>query len=127
MLLTTLRYDRTVRKPDTVFDDIEAEKADPKMVKLARDVIEKKMKKFDPSTFVDPYQEALHEFVEKKKAGRKPAKKKAAAAERPSNVVNLFDALKRSLGTGKAVPGGRAAGARPKAARKKPARKQRSA
>jgi DNA end-binding protein Ku len=129
MLLTTLRYDRTVRKPETVLGDIDAAKADPKMVKLARDVVERKMKTFDPSTFVDHYQEALHHFVEAKKAGRTPARKKAAPEERPSNVVNLFDALKKSLGSAKAEAGrgGRSAKSSPKAARKKPARKRKSA
>jgi len=131
MLLTVLRYDRTVRRPETVLGDIDAAKPEPKMVKLACDVVEKKMKPFDPSGFVDHYQEALHDFVESNKAGRKPARKKAAAKERPSNVVNLFDALKKSLGSAKEEAGGKArgrpAGARTKAARKKPARKKRSA
>lgn len=131
MLLTTLRYDRTVRKPETVLGEIDMQKPDPKMVELARDVVERKMKKFDPSAFVDHYQEALHDFVKAKKAGRKPAGKKAAAQEeRPSNVVNLFDALKKSLGSTKAEAGGRPkrrAAAAGRKSRGKPARKRKSA
>ena len=35
MLLTTLRYDNTVRQPDTVFDDIKTVKIDDEMIDLA--------------------------------------------------------------------------------------------
>ena len=132
MLLTTLRYDRTVRKPQSVFEDIEDGKVDRKMVELASDVIQKKMEKFDPSSFEDHYQEALHKFVKAKKAGRTPSKRSSAPETKPSNVVNLFDALKKSLGSGKADAGSKPkhAAARPKASatRKKPsARKRKSA
>lgn len=131
MLLTTLRYDRTVRKPETVFEDIGGQKVDKKMVELASDVIARKKEKFDPSDFEDHYQEALHEFVKARKAGRKPARQKAAPESRPSNVVNLFDALKKSLGSEKAGDGRKrerpASKSRP-ATRKKPAaRKRKSA
>jgi DNA end-binding protein Ku len=51
--------------------------------------------KFDPSKFEDKYEDALIDLIEAKKKGRRPPKAKPAA--RPSNVVNLFDALKKSL------------------------------
>jgi DNA end-binding protein Ku len=95
MVLTTLRYDSTVRQPDTVFDEIKAVKIDKEMIELAQHIIDKKATKFDPSEFDDKYEEALIELIRAKKAGRKAPKAKAAA--RPSNVVNLFDALKKSL------------------------------
>jgi DNA end-binding protein Ku len=95
MLLTTLRYDSTVRQPDAVFDDIKSVKVQKEMVELARDIIKKKAGKFDPSEFDDQYEEALIELIRAKKAGRKVPK--AKPAEKPSNVVNLFDALKKSL------------------------------
>lgn len=95
MLLTTLRYDSTVRQPDAVFDDIKSVKVQKEMVELARDIIKKKAGKFDPSEFDDQYEEALIELIRAKKAGCKVPK--AKPAEKPSNVVNLFDALKKSL------------------------------
>jgi DNA end-binding protein Ku len=95
MVLTTLRYDSTVRQPDTVFDEIKAVKLDKEMIELAQHIIDKKAAKFDPSKFDDTYEEALIELIRAKKAGRKAPKAKAAA--KPSNVVNLFDALKKSL------------------------------
>ena len=95
MVLTTLRYDNTVRQPDTVFDEIKAVKTDKEMIELAQHIIDKKEAKFDPSKFDDKYEDALLELIRAKKAGKKAPKAKAAAT--PSNVVNLFDALKKSL------------------------------
>ncbi|MET2829692.1 Ku protein [Mesorhizobium shangrilense] len=95
MVLTTLRYDNTVRQPDTVFGDIKAVKTDQEMTDLAELIIDKKKATFDPSKFDDKYEDALLELIRAKKAGRKAPK--AKAAPKPSNVVNLFDALKKSL------------------------------
>ena len=95
MVLTTLRYDSTVRQPDTVFDEIKTVKLDKEMVELAQHIIDKKATRFDPSKFDDKYEDALIELIRAKKAGRKAPKAKAPS--KPSNVVNLFDALKKSL------------------------------
>lgn len=95
MVLTTLRYDNTVRQPDTVFDEVKKMKTDSDMTDLAAHIIDKKAAKFDPSEFDDKYEQALLELIRAKKAGKRAPKAKAAA--KPSNVVNLFDALKKSL------------------------------
>ncbi|TIO74211.1 MAG: Ku protein [Mesorhizobium sp.] len=103
MVLTTLRYDDTVRQPGTVFDDIETTRTDDEMIDLAEHIINQKRTKFDPSKFDDRYEDALLELIRAKKAGKKAPK--AKAPPKPSNVVNLFDALKKSLnaeGGGKA-------------------------
>ncbi|MBX3597580.1 MAG: Ku protein [Rhizobiaceae bacterium] len=95
MLLTTLRYESIVRRPDTVFDEIRKVKIDKEMLELAEHIIEKKKGKFDPTQFEDTYENALLEVIKAKKAGKKVAAPKKSA--KPSNVVNLFDALKKSL------------------------------
>ncbi|RVD54782.1 Ku protein [Mesorhizobium sp. M2D.F.Ca.ET.185.01.1.1] len=95
MVLTTLRYDDTVRRPATVFEDITAAKTDKEMIDLAQHIIDGKKTKFDPSKFEDRYEDALLELIRAKKAGKKAPK--AKAPPKPSNVVNLFDALKKSL------------------------------
>lgn len=95
LLLTTLRYDKTVRKPDEIFDDLHKIKLDPELVDLATHIIDKKQATFDPSGFEDRYEDALLEVIAAKKKGKKPPV--VQAVERPANVVNLFDALKRSL------------------------------
>ncbi|MCU4178191.1 Ku protein [Bosea sp. BH3] len=95
LLLTTLRYDKTVRKPEEVFDGLGKRKSDPELIELATHIIEKKQAAFDPSNFDDRYEDALLELIQAKRKGRKPPV--VQAAERPANVVNLFDALKKSL------------------------------
>ncbi|MDP3255120.1 MAG: Ku protein [Bosea sp. (in: a-proteobacteria)] len=95
LLLTTLRYDKTVRKPDEVFGDLGKPKIDSELIDLATHIIDKKQAAFDPSGFEDRYESALLELIRAKQKGKKPPV--VQAAERPANVVNLFDALKKSL------------------------------
>jgi DNA end-binding protein Ku len=95
MLLTTLRYGSTVREADGVFDDIGKVKIDHEMMDLATRIIDRKKGSFDPSEFEDSYENALLDLVKAKKGGKKRAI--AKPEPKPSNVVNLFDALKKSL------------------------------
>ena len=95
MLLTTLRYGDTVRDASQIFADIQTAKLDGEMVGLAENIIDKKKAKFDPAKFRDRYEESLLELVRARKAGRRAPS--AKASPKPSNVVNLFDALKKSL------------------------------
>ncbi|MCA0029187.1 Ku protein [Mesorhizobium sp. B263B2A] len=118
MVLTTLRYDNTVRQPDTVFGEIEAVKTDQEMTDLAELIIDKKKTKFDPSKFDDKYEDALLELIRAKKAGHKAPK--AKAAPKPSNVINLFDALKKSLSDSGSSKASSSAKPRPAAKRAKP-------
>jgi DNA end-binding protein Ku len=103
MLLTTLRFDKLVRKPETIFGHIDKIKTDSEMIELASHIIDRKRAKFDPSEFDDKYEDALLDLIKAKKAGKKVPI--SAPTPKPSNVVNLFDALKKSLnsdGGGKA-------------------------
>lgn len=119
LLLTTLRYQSTVRKPDAVFDGIPKVKLDNGMVELAGDIIDRKKGRFDPSKFDDEYENALLALIKAKQAGKKAPV--VQTAPRPSNVVNLFDALKKSLASeGKSQSG--AAPARSSTSRAKSAR-----
>jgi DNA end-binding protein Ku len=95
LLLTTLRYDATVRRPDEVLGDIPDTRIDAEMIELATHIIDKKTASFDPSQFEDHYEDALMELIKSKQAGKKPPK--VQAAPRRGNVVDLFDALKKSL------------------------------
>lgn len=94
MALTTLRAPNEVRASDDVFADLKDAKVDPDMVKLAQSIIASKAGSFDPSAFEDRYQAALRELVEAKLKGRKLTTPKVAA---PSNVVNLMEALRKSV------------------------------
>jgi Ku protein len=114
LLGTTLRYPYELREAEDYFEDIRNPKITKDMIELAGHILHSKAAHFDPSKFKDEYEDALKALVRRKAAG-KPIKL-PEPEERPSNVINLMDALKQSLearGTG-----GRAAHA--------PARRQRS-
>ncbi len=61
---------------------------------LMRQIIARRTRKFEPGKFVDHYQAALKELIEEKLAGKLPAR---PAERKPAQVINLMDALKRSL------------------------------
>jgi DNA end-binding protein Ku len=94
MLMRTLRSTNEVRQPE--FGDAD-DHADPDMVAVAKTIIERHAGAFDPAEFHDRYQDALRQLVESKAEGR-PATRKQAAA--PPKVINLMEALKRSLAEG---------------------------
>jgi DNA end-binding protein Ku len=98
-------------------------KTDKEMIELAQHIIDKKQAKFDPSKFDDKYEEALLELIRAKKAGKKAPKAKAAA--KPSNVVNLFDALKKSLAADNDEAAATPAKGKAEPAAKKPAKSKR--
>jgi DNA end-binding protein Ku len=98
---TMLRYANEVRDADDYFDDIPAPKVPKDMLDLAKHILETKKAKFDPSEFKDRYEHALKALIAAKQSGKKPP---AAPSPQPSNVINLMDALRKSV---KATRGGR--------------------
>jgi DNA end-binding protein Ku len=113
---TTLRYNYEVRDDKTYFDEITNKSVAKDMLDLASHIIDTKVGHFDPSEFKDRYQDAVVDLIRAKRAG-KPLP--TAAAPKPSNVVNLMDALKRSLKTEK---GGKGKASESKSASKSSAR-----
>ncbi|MBV9559868.1 MAG: Ku protein [Bradyrhizobium sp.] len=92
---TLLRYPYEVRGEKEYFDDIQDVKVTKDMLDLAKHIVEKKSASFEPEEFEDHYEAALVDLINKKRAGvRLPAK---AAPKTGGNVINLMDALKRSL------------------------------
>jgi Ku protein len=95
LLGTTLRYPYELREADDYFRDIRNPRITKDMIELAAHILHSKAAHFDPSTFKDEYENARKALVRRKAAG-KPIKL-PGPEERPSNVVNLMDALKQSL------------------------------
>ena len=95
LLGTTLRYPYEVRDSKDYFYDIPDVKIAPDMLTLAEHILKSKETKFDPSKFVDRYEQAVLQLLEKKQQGM-PAPK-AAPFVAPTNVVSLMDALRRSI------------------------------
>jgi DNA end-binding protein Ku len=90
----TLRYPYEVRKEDEYFEDIPDEKIPKDMLELASHIIETKSGHFEPEKFEDQYEDALKELLKKKQAGEKI---EAPRERAPAKVINLMDALRRSV------------------------------
>jgi DNA end-binding protein Ku len=83
------------------FDDIPDERIPNDMLDLASHIVKTKEGHFDPSKFDDRYEDALKDLLKKKQEGRpieRPERRE------PTNVVNLMDALRRSLEESGGVP-----------------------
>jgi DNA end-binding protein Ku len=123
-MMETLNYADEVRKASTVFKDVPEEKPDTDMIELAEELIKKKSKKFDPAAFHDKYEEALREIIDAKEHHRQI--RQIEEPQQGAKVINLMDALRKSVKGGAANENEKGA-AKPKAkgraktARKKPA------
>jgi DNA end-binding protein Ku len=94
LLGITLRYPYEVRNGADYFDDIPDEKIPKDMLDLAAHIVKTKEGHFDPSKFDDRYEDALRELISKKQEG-KPIER--PERREPAKVVNLMDALRRSV------------------------------
>jgi DNA end-binding protein Ku len=100
MMAYTMRYQEELRDAAEYFRDIKKVEINEDSLELAETLIKKKAAKFDPSKFVDGYEVALKELVEAK-VHHAPVPKDEAVAPKRGNVVNLMDALRKSLGSEK--------------------------
>jgi DNA end-binding protein Ku len=91
--MMTLRSAKEIREPSSALDKLNAKVSDD-MLAMASMIIQQKQIEFDPQTFEDRYEGAVMELVKSKIAGGQPVISKAP--ER-GNVVNLMDALRRSI------------------------------
>jgi DNA end-binding protein Ku len=96
---TLLRYPYEVRSEKEYFDDIQDVKVTKDMLDLARHIVNQKAGHFEPDKFEDQYETALLDLINQKRAG-KPIT--AKARPRGENVVDLMDALRKSIGSGTA-------------------------
>jgi DNA end-binding protein Ku len=91
---TLLRYPYEVRDEKEYFDDIPNLKIGKDMIDLAKHIVETKSGHFKPEQFEDHYEAALRELIEKKSKG---IKIEAPRERAPAKVINLMDALRRSV------------------------------
>ena len=99
IVLWTLRFGDEVRQPKEVFGDIADSKADPKLVTMVRKVIDQRSEPWDSSMVCDPVQENLKKLIasKQKKRGVAGKAKRTKTPEQPDNVVNIMDALRKSI------------------------------
>jgi DNA end-binding protein Ku len=99
---TTLHYPYEVRNSADYFDEIPEVKVQDEMLKLAEHILATKTGDFDPAQFKDRYEEAVVELIRKKRENI-PVKTEKEAPAAP-NVINLMDALRRSVQQAGAAP-----------------------
>jgi non-homologous end joining protein Ku len=100
--IDTLRYASEVRDAAAYFEDIPEIKLTAEMKELAEVIIDGKAAHFDPAKFEDRYENAVIDLLKTKEAGLPaPAQK---PEPRPHNVINIMDALRRSIEAEKAAP-----------------------
>src|ERR1700745_2747056 len=92
---TLLRYPYEVRDEKEYFDDIQNVKITKDMFDLAKHIVEQKSAPFEPEKFEDRYEEALVDLINRKRNGQLTGAKPAPKTS--GNVINLMDALKKSL------------------------------
>lgn len=115
LVMEMLRYAEELRRPADFFDAVPSSKADPEMIDLAMQLIEKKSGPFRPEKFEDHYATALKALIQDKLKGRKIV---AHEEDRPKggNIVDLMEALKKSVG-GAAAPKAKGKGTRSSSSR----------
>jgi DNA end-binding protein Ku len=92
---TLLRYPYEVRSEEEYFDEIQDVKITKDMLDLAKHIVNQKSGRFEPDKFEDQYETALVDLINQKRAGKSITPKGRPAA---GNVVDLIEALRRSVG-----------------------------
>lgn len=105
MYAYTLRYAEELRKPGSYFADIRKTTIELDQLSLAKELIKRRVAKFAPEKFTDDYEAALRELVEAKiqhlpVPQDEPVRKGA-------KVINLMDALRKSVQSDKAAAVGK--------------------
>jgi len=95
LLGTTLRYDYEVRDEKEFFKGITSPRVPKEMVSLASHIVDSKAGHFDPAKFKDEFELALRKLVKRKAAGKTIEREEEP--EKQTNVIDLMEALKRSI------------------------------
>ncbi len=97
MMAYTMRYQQELRDPKEYFVDIKKVDVQGDSLELAMELIKRKSAPFDASKFVDGYEVALRELVEAK-VSHAPVPQDEPVAPARGKVINLMDALRKSVG-----------------------------
>jgi DNA end-binding protein Ku len=111
IMLETLYYPDEVRNPEV---ELDGAKVNERELAMAFTLIELLRKPFEPEEYHDHYREALAQLIDAKLEGREVVK---APAAREAKVIDLADALRRSVEAAKK-------GGKPKRPAKAPARRR---
>lgn len=94
LLMTTLRSFDEIKADKEFFRDIPDHKPDKQMLDIAQRIVAQLSAKFEPKDFNDRYEDALRDVIKRKQKGQ-PVD--VEEAPKDTKVIDLMDALKRSL------------------------------
>ena len=97
MMAYTMRYAAELRDSSDYFRDIKPVEVSADSLELAKMLIKRKETAFDPSQFVDGYEVAVKELVDAK-LNHLPVPQDAQPEPARGKVINLMDALRKSIG-----------------------------
>ena len=97
MMAYTMRYAAELRNPADYFNEIKHVSVDKESLDLAKELIKRRSGKFDPSKFVDGYEVAVKELVDAKMKHLPIPKDEEEHAPARGKVINLMDALRKSV------------------------------
>jgi DNA end-binding protein Ku len=117
MMAYTLRYNSELRNQSDYFRDIKPVEVNEESLELAESLIAKRVSKLDLSKFEDGYEVAVKELVEAK-VNHMPVPKDEVVPPSRSNVINLMDALRKSVSSGAAIGSAPRSGKKPAASAK---------
>jgi DNA end-binding protein Ku len=98
MVAWSLRSHQEVRAAADFFDEIPDKRPDAQMIAIAEKIIEQQQGPFDPSQFNDRYEDALRALIKEKQKGK--GRKVTVTEPEDTNVIDLMEALRNSLGKG---------------------------
>ena len=110
LLLEVLRHANEIRAAEPIFNEITEVKVDKEALDLAKELIKRKSGKFEPDQFKDQYSEAVWELINAKIEHRAP--EIVEAGPPTAKVINIMDALKKSVQQGKGGAAAKTAGKR---------------
>lgn len=119
LLLETLRFADEVRSAAPYFTSMEEEELDKELLSLAAELIKRKSASFDPKDFKDQYTEAVRDLIEVKAKKKKPIEVAEDQETGGAEVIDLVEALKRSV-----KGGGKRAAAKPTPSKRSPAKRK---
>lgn len=97
VVLWTLRFLDEVRDAEEAFSEAPTDKPDPQLARLARQLIRERTEDWDPALLNDPVQERLEELIAARRKKRKPPARSSPRARKSGEVIDIMDALRRSL------------------------------
>jgi len=103
LLLEVLRHADAIRPAAKLFDEIPEVKVDQEALDLAKELVTRKAGKFEPEQFKDEFAAAVWELIQAKLEDRAPE----IVTEEPggAKIINIMDALKKSVQQGKGARG----------------------